>query len=61
MLNKPMDIETKKKISVLAQKIFFEEINPNLYNPIFETKDKDCVITAIEKGLIHAVNQGRKW
>ena len=56
-----MEKTTTIKIKEIAQKIFFEEVAPNLDTPIFEAKDKECVIKGIEKGLILAINQGRKW
>lgn len=52
---------TKSKIRDLAEKVFFNEINPNLDEPILYAKDKEIVIKAIENGLTIAVNQGRKW
>lgn len=56
-----MENSTKNKIKEVAQNIFYNEIQPNLNSKIFEAKDKTCIIEGIEKGLILAVNQGRKW
>ena len=52
---------TKIKIREIAQKIFFEEIHPNLEDTLVYSTDKECVIKGIEKGLMLALQQGRKW